>query len=46
MLDILNFCKENPEIVIVVLFFSYCIINSIMENLAEIFTSRKNKDKE
>jgi len=46
MLDILNFCKENPEIVIVVLFFSYCIINSIMENLTEIFTSRKNKDKE
>ena len=46
MLDILNFCKENPEIVIVVLFFSYCIINSVMENLADIFKSRKNKDRE
>lgn len=45
MIDVLNFCKENLEIVIMILFFSYCIINSIMENLTEIFKSRKNKDK-
>lgn len=43
MIDVLNFCKENPGITFVILFFGYCTINTIMRHIAYMVTGQ-NKD--
>ena len=43
MTDVLNFCKENPGLTFLILFFGYCTVNTIMRHISYMVTGQ-NKD--